>query len=221
MTSMHVRTDHQIQTAVVKELDWSPGVDSEHIGVGVTDGAVTLSGEVSSLPQRNAAVKAAMRIHCVVALVDNIDVRSSDVGYHDADLARDANAALARHAQLNDAQVHATVHERIVTLTGTVNWHFEREAARKTIESISGVLDVVNELTVRAAATRTDAEASIRAALDRVARQAAGRIEVTVTGDEVTLRGSVHSWTERCEAEQAAWSARGITRVVNDLKQTP
>lgn len=221
MTMLHAKTDHQIQTAVVKELDWSPGVESEHIGVAVTDGAVTLSGEVTSMPQRDAALKAAMRIHCVVALVDDIVVRSHENGYDDNDIARDVNTVLGGHVKLRDADVHAVVHERVVTLTGTVDWHFQREAARKSVESIAGVIDVVDEIAVRVASTQSDAEDSIRAALERGARHDAVRVEVTVDDHRVTLRGTVDSWKERNEAEQAAWSARGITHVVNELRITP
>ena len=54
MISTYTKTDHRIRTAAVKELDWSPVVECEHIGVAVADGAVTLSGEVTSLPQRKA-----------------------------------------------------------------------------------------------------------------------------------------------------------------------
>jgi osmotically-inducible protein OsmY len=221
MTSLYVKTDHQIQTAVVKELDWSPGVESEHIGVAVTDGAVTLSGEVTSMPQRDAAVKAAMRIHCVIALVDNIEVRSDGARHNDADIARDVNAALSRHTELREAHVHATVHEQTVTLTGTVDWHFQREAARKTVGSIAGVIDVVDEVAVRIATTQTHAEESIRAALERGARHDALRVKVAVQDHQVTLTGTVDSWKELNEAEQAAWSARGITHVVNRLTITP
>ena len=221
MTPTHVKTDHQIQTAVVKELDWSPGVESEHIGVAVTDGAVTLSGEVATLPQRNAAVKAARRIHCVLALVDDIEVRPHDGRRDDAAIVRDVNAALGRHVQLKDALVLATVHRGTVTLEGTVDWHFEREAARKSIEAIAGVIDVIDEIAVRAATTQSDAEDGIRAALERGAREDAKRVEVSVSGHEVTLRGSVQSWKARNAAEHAAWSARGITDVVNDLDITP
>ena len=221
MTMLHAKTDHQIQTAVVKELDWSPGVGSEHIGVAVTDGAVTLSGEVTSMPQRDAALKAAMRIHCVVALVDDIVVRSDENGYDDNDIARDVTAVLGAHVKLRGADVHAVVHERAVTLTGTVDWHFQREAARKSVESIAGVIDVVDEIAVRIASTQSDAEDSIRAALERGARHDAVRVEVAVDDHRVTLRGTVDSWKERNEAEQAAWSARGITHVVNELRITP
>jgi osmotically-inducible protein OsmY len=221
MTSLHEKTDHQIQTAVIKELDWSPGIDAEHIGVAVTGGAVTLSGEVTSMPQREAAVKAAMRIHCVVALVDDIEVRTSDGQHNDADIVRDVNAALGRHIELKDAHLHATVHEQSVTLTGTVDWHFQREAARRTVEAITGVTDVIDEVSVRIATTQSDAEESIRAALERGARHDAARIEVAVSEHRVTLTGSVDSWKQFNEAEQAAWSARGITDVVNQLSITP
>ena len=221
MPTTYPKTDQQIQTAVVKELDWSPGVESAHIGVAVTDGAVTLSGEVTTLPQRTAAVTAARRIHCVLALVDDIEVRPHDGHHDDAGIVRDVNAALGRHVQLSDALVRATVHQGTVTLEGTVDWHFQREAARRSIETIAGVVDVVDRMAVRVATTQSDAEDGIRAALERGARQDASRVRVSVVGHEVTLRGSVQSWKARTEAEQAAWSARGITSVQNDLDITP
>ncbi len=221
MTLTHVRTDRQIQAAVVKELDWSPGVQSAHIGVAVTDAAVTLSGEVTSVPQRNAAIAAAMRIHCVLALVDDIEVRPRDGSHDDAGIVRDVNEALSRHVQLRGEVINAVVHDGTVTLQGEVDWNFQRQAARQSVETVCGVVDVIDQLAVRAATTRLDARAGIRAALDRGARLDAERIDVTVADHQVTLRGSVQSWKARADVEQAAWSAPGITHVVNDLDIAP
>ena len=47
------------------------------------------------------------------------------------------------------------------------------------------------------------------------------RVDVAVADHQVTLTGYVDSWKELNEAEQAAWSARGITHVVNELRITP
>ena len=118
MTQNHAKTDHQIQSAVVKELDWSAGVESEHIGVSATDGAVTLSGEVATLPERDAAIEAAIRVHSVIALVDEIVVKRHDGGQNDADIARAATEVLSHQVQLAGAAVNATVHDHTITLTG-------------------------------------------------------------------------------------------------------
>jgi osmotically-inducible protein OsmY len=221
MTKMQAKTDHQIQSAIVKELDWSPGVEAEHVGVAVTEGAVTLSGEVATLPERDAAVKAAMRIHCVSALVDEIVVKRQDGSHNDADVARAANAVLGHLVQLSGAPISATVHDQVVTLSGTVDWHYQREAARRAVESLGGVVDVLSDVAVRPTPVQSDAEDRIRDALLRGARRDARHVAVSVDGHLATLRGHVYSWKERREAELAAFSARGITDVHNELVVVP
>jgi osmotically-inducible protein OsmY len=221
MTQNHVKTDQQIQTAVVKALDWSAGVESEHIGVAATDGVVTLSGEVATLPERDAAYEAAIGVHCVIALVDEIVVKRHDGGQHDADIARAATAVLGHQVQLAGAEVNASVHDHVITLTGTVDWHFQREAARSAVASLSGVVDVANRIALRETASQPDVEEKIRAALVRSAQRDAEHIGLTVQGHLATLNGHVYSWKERREAELAVWSARGITDVHNDLVVAP
>jgi osmotically-inducible protein OsmY len=221
MTPTHVKTDHQIQTAIVKELDWSPGVDSQNIGVGVTDGAVTLSGEVRSMPQRDAAIEAARRVHCVIALVDDIVVRHDQVDHNDADIARAANELLGKLAQLPGTPIKAVVRGHAVTLTGCVDWHFQREAARVAVASLRGVSDVIVDVTIRPTPSRAETKDAIHAALARGARLEAQNIDVEFIGHMVTLRGQARSWYERREAENAAWSAPGITEVDNQLVVLP
>jgi osmotically-inducible protein OsmY len=221
MTTTHAKTDHQIQTAIVKELDRSSGVDSQNIGVGVTDGAVTLSGEVASIPERDAAIEAARRIHCVLALVDDIVVRRDDLNYNDADIARAANSRLGHLAQLPGAPVKAAVHGHSVTLTGCVDWHYQREAARVAVASLVGVSEVNVEVAIRPTPSRAETKDAIHAALARGARSEAHRIDVEIIGHMATLRGQARSWEERREVENAAWSAPGITDVDNQLVLAP
>jgi osmotically-inducible protein OsmY len=49
----------------------------------------------------------------------------------------------------------------------------------------------------------------------------ANRITVETNGGEVILKGAVRSWTEREEAERVAWSAPGVTRVVDQIIVSP
>lgn len=72
-----MRSDHDIQTAVQDELEWSPELDAANIGVSSDDGAITLSGEVTTYLQRMAATKAALRVRAVRTVVDNIMVHST------------------------------------------------------------------------------------------------------------------------------------------------
>jgi osmotically-inducible protein OsmY len=43
------------------------------------------------------------------------------------------------------------------------------------------------------------------------------RISVESHGSEVVLKGAVRSWTEREEAERAAWRTPGVAKVDNQI----
>ena len=68
-------SDTDLQRDVLDELKWEPSVNAAHIGVSVKDGIVTLSGHVDSYMEKYAAEKAAKRIHGVMAVANEIDVK--------------------------------------------------------------------------------------------------------------------------------------------------
>ena len=111
----------------------------------------------------------------------------------------------------------ATVRKGAVTLDGSVEWNFQRRAAQRAVEYVSGVGEVTNNLTLRHVETAHNIHTRINAALQRYADLESDGIEVTAAGGEVWLRGDVHSWTERERAENAAWAARGVTNVHDEL----
>jgi osmotically-inducible protein OsmY len=45
----------------------------------------------------------------------------------------------------------------------------------------------------------------------------ASRIRIEVNDREVALSGTVQSWAEREEAERAAWTTPGVTKVDNRI----
>jgi osmotically-inducible protein OsmY len=218
MTHTTQRTDTQLKDAVTAELAWLANVDSTHIGVAVNHGAVTLSGEVESYPERLLAQEAALKVRGVTAIAEEITVRSGFQGTNDTDIAREANEALQRSVDIPGGSVSATVHDRAITLTGHLPWNYQREAAGRSVSYLKGVRTVHNEITVRPTVSATGIKAAIGEALKRTA-DAEGR-HTTVTADAagaVTLDGKVHSWTERQAAAQAAWFAPGVTSVTNNL----
>jgi osmotically-inducible protein OsmY len=212
------RTDTDLKTSVIEELDWTPGVDSTHVGVAVNRGAVTLSGEVETFPAKRIARHAVLGLRGVTAVADEITVRGGWQGVNDTDIAREATEALERCVSLTPGAITAQVHDHVITLEGQVPWHFQRADAARSVSYLKGVTDVVNHISVRPTVSPSDIGAAITAALVRTA-QAEGRT-ATVTADEngaVTLEGTVHSWTERQAATRAAWSAPGVTEVIDNL----
>jgi len=218
MTDIRHITDSQLQAAVTDELAWQPNLDSARIGVSVDHGAVTLTGDVDTYPQRRWAEEAVTRVHGVTAIAEEIVVRAAGPGSTDSDIAREAGEALERAVDLPDGGVTVLVHDHVVTLAGHVGWHYEREAAERAVRYLRGVVDVRNQVVVRPLVSAVGVKAAIGAALVRGA-QTEGK-NITVAADEhgvVTLTGTVHSWPERQAAQIACWSAPGVSRVANEL----
>jgi len=203
------KSDADLKTAVVAELGWTPSVDSTHVGVAVNDGAVTLSGEVGSYPEKLLAATAAQRVRGVTAIAQEITVRTTWGRANDTDIAREAGEALERAIDVPDS-VKATVNGTVVTLSGAVDWRYQRGAAERAVRYPKGVTDVTNLVTIRAAAMAAGVEAAITGALVRSARTETKHIRVTVGPDGLaTIAGAVRSWAERREAEHACWAAPG------------
>jgi len=137
---------------------------------------------------------------------------------NDTDIAREAAEALERATDV-PASVKATVHEHAVTLTGVVDWHFQRKAAERAVRHIKGVTGVFDTVTIRPTVMASGAKAAIMSALVRNARLESKHITVTPGADGlVTLEGSVGSWAERRQAELACWSAPGVMDVTTHLR---
>jgi len=147
---MHEK-DIQIKEAVARELAWLPSVDSTRIGVSVCEGTVTLSGDVDTYPEKVLAGKAAHRVPGVVGLALEITVRHEWAAANDADIARESAEALLRAIDVPN-EVKATVANHVVTLSGEVQWQFQREAAVRTVQYLKGVVMAEDTITVRATA---------------------------------------------------------------------
>ena len=219
MTTTLQRTDAELQGAITEELVWTAGLNSANIGVAADDGAVTLSGEVESYPEKMRAEHAMLRVAGVTSFADEITVRGSWPGMNDTDIARNAGQALDLSVDVPGGEVKATVHDHAITLSGKVAWHYQREAAARAVQTVPGVSHINNTITIRPAVQTRDVKASILAALVRSAQiESAHTIVMADDAGVVTLDGRVRSWSERREAEDAAWTAVGVTDVVNHLR---
>ena len=210
--------DKQIRQNVIDELDFDPSIDAAHIGVAVDDQIVTLTGHVASYAERVAAEKAARKVRGVRGVVEAIKVRlAGQAPPRDADLAQRAVQMLDWSATVPRRAVQVQVQDGWVTLSGTVDWQYQKEEAYRAIRRLAGVAGIINTIAVVPKASAPDVRAKILAALKRNAELEAEAITVTVTGAKVVLEGKVKAWHERRLAETAAWSAPGVRAVEDHL----
>ena len=212
-----VRSDQDIQTAVQDELEWTPDVDAAGIGVAVEDGAVTLSGEVDNYAERLAAKRAALRVRGVTTVVDDLVVHpKSGWTVTETDIAKEVQRALKWAGNVPDT-VKAEIKDHAVALTGQVSWDFQRQAAKRAVQYLRGVYSVNNMITLTARPSAVDTEERIKNALARNAQLDAKTIDARVSGNKVTLTGTVRSWAEKQQAGNAAWASPHVTDVDNRI----
>lgn len=214
-----MKTDAQLKKDVESELEWDVSVNATHVGVSVEDGVVTLTGHLDSFAEKHAAERAAQRVEGVKAVAVELDVRLP-IGNkrHDNEIAAAAEAALKWHALVPRDRVKVMVEKGWITLSGEVDWDYQRNQAYKAVRPLTGVLGVTNEITLKPQVTPANITHRIQDALTRQAEREARAIEIIVSGHTVTLKGQVHSGAERVAAQGAAWSAPGIRSVVNELR---
>jgi osmotically-inducible protein OsmY len=218
MTQAIQRTDQDLCRNISDELLYTPNLNARHIELAVKDGMVTMTGDVSSLPERLAARRATMRMWGVKSVDDKMVVRATpNPGTDDIKLARTAKQLLDWAVDVPSDTVTAHVKDRTITLSGNVVWDYQRDAAERAVMYIKGLTGVRNAITLSQGSAVTVVKPAIESAIQRNAQLRTLSIDVDVNGHELVLRGTVRSFADRRGAEHAAWSAAGVTSVKNDL----
>jgi osmotically-inducible protein OsmY len=206
--------DKILRQRIIDELDFDPSVESAHIGVAVADGVVTLTGYVKSYAEKIAAERAVKRVKGVKAIAEEIEVRFlSDRKTADDQIAKRALDIIAWDTTVPDDRVQVKVQNGWVTLSGEVEWQYQRDSAERVVRRLSGVVGISNSILVRPRVAASDVKHRIEDALKRSADLEADRITVRTDGGKVILEGRVSAWYERDLAERTAWAATGVTAV--------
>jgi osmotically-inducible protein OsmY len=209
-----MKTDAQLQREIQDELVWDPHVDHAGIGVAVHNGIVTLSGFVGNYAQKEVVENTVKKIVGVKGIAEELIVRlPGDLKTSDTEIAERIVELFKWDVGIPADKIIVEVERHWVTLSGTVDWHYQRDLARRAAGRISGVMGVSNLITVRQQPSPSNIKDLITASFKRTIEADADSIRVTTDGGTVKLEGKVHSWHERQLAERAAWSAPGVARV--------
>jgi osmotically-inducible protein OsmY len=215
-------THGELKEAVVKALDWEPSIDADAIDVTVDENVVTLCGRVGSYAQKLAAERVTLGVYGVKGVANDLEVVLAPVSARtDTDIAQAALQALTWNTLVPRERVTVTVSTGWVTLNGTVDWQYQKDAASRTVGELTGVKGVINNIIAKPRLSTADVQSKIEEAFRRSAEIDARRVSVVAENGHVTLIGNVHSWAERREATRAAWSAPGVTQVIDRLAVVP
>ena len=213
-----MKTDMLLQKDVHDELKWCPNINAAHIGVAAENGVVTLTGQVAHYAQRTNAEEATKAVYGVKAIANDIVVELAGSSKRtDQDIAEAVLNAFKWNSEVPADRVTVVVKNGWVTMDGNVDWQFEKDAASRSAHYLMGVHGVTNSIHIKPSTKWIDVTNKIEDAFRRNADLEARRIQVHTHQGKVTLTGSVSSFSDRNGAVAAAWSAPGVTQVVNEL----
>ena len=216
---MSQKTDERITRDVLDELAWDPAVTLADLSVSTDHGRVRLNGTADTFGMKLEAEDAAYRVGGVTS-VDNqifVDPAALDL-LRDADIADHIRSAFELDYQVPDERLSVSVIDGIATLTGNVDWSYQRDAAEEDAAMILGVIGLVDEITVnQPQASAVDISSGIARAFARNAELCDDNIDVTTDGGNVTLSGTVATWSEYDMANDIAWMSPGVTSVTNNV----
>ena len=217
-----MKTDSEIRNDVINELRWdSQIINPDAIGVAVTDGAVTLTGDVPTYAEKLAVARAAERVYGVKAVANELRVKLPGAPPDDSDIARAIAHVLEWNVQVPEGRVHARVQNGWVTLDGEVDYDYQRHEVERMVRQVRGVIGVTDTITVKPPASPQKVQEVIEDAFKREAEVDARHISVEVSDHTAKLYGHVHSLHEASAAKAAAAAAPGVATVESHLMVSP
>lgn len=216
-----MKTNEQLQKDVQDAIKWEPLLNVAEVGVTAKDGVVTLTGIVDSYIKKIEAEAATKKVNGVKAVVEKIEISfGNSIGIKsDGEIA----IAVLKSLQWNwdvpneNEKVKVKVENGWVTLEGELEWNHQKEAATRSVNNQTGVKGVTNNIIIRNDGKDKIELKNIESALCRNWSINDGDIEVDISANKVTLKGIVHSFYARDEAERIAWNAPGVYNVSNKL----
>lgn len=209
--------DLDIKQAIIEELIDEPGIDATKVNKGIVD----LRGKVGTFYEKLTAEEAVYRVRGVKKVNNDITVEiTADLQRTDAEITDAAKNALLWDSTVPDNNIKVEVENAWITLKGEVEWHYQKTNAENVVANLTGSRGITNSIKIKSNVETDNPEDRIRKAMSRYAAIDEDQIDVKVQGNRAVLNGLVSNWTERKQAERAAWSTPGILEVDNQISIT-
>jgi osmotically-inducible protein OsmY len=145
-----MQTNTSLSDRVIDEITLDPRIPSpEEIAVQADGDRISLRGTVKSFAQRRAAVADAKRVLGVDDVADEITVNLlGEWRRGDHEIKGIALQNLIWDVEVPSDSVHVKVEEGWLTLSGTVQYQYQSDAAFDDVASLYGLLGVTNEIKV-------------------------------------------------------------------------
>jgi osmotically-inducible protein OsmY len=145
-----VKTDDELRSDVLAELARNPRIEGSEIAVIVKHGAVTLNGMVVTRDEKICAELAVKNVAGVRAFANDIEVKSPEQMLKaDESVAERVARVLTWYSSLRNMDVQAEVDDGRVTLTGKVDFLYQKEIVAERVAEIEGVSAVSNRVLIR------------------------------------------------------------------------
>lgn len=138
-----IRSDRILARAVRHVLQWDAFVPDERIKSTVSDGWVTLEGEVDLWREREDAEKAVLRLQGVMGVINKIRMIPRQV---DPELRKQIEYALERRADREAERLRIEVNDGAVDVFGRVHSWQEKRAVLGSISHAPGVMAIRDHL---------------------------------------------------------------------------
>ncbi len=213
-----MKNNETLQKDVQDAIKWEPLLHAAEIGVTAKDGVITLTGVVDSYAKKLEAEDAAKNVAGVKAVAEEITISFNGGAKHsDSQIATEIVNAFKFNWEVPEDKIHVKVENGWITLTGEVEWNYQKDAARKAVKNLPGVMGVTNNVTIKSNWRDGIEKSDIERALGRNWSIDSEDVNVAVSGNRVTLTGMVESIYERDEAGRIAWNTPGVNSVDNEL----
>lgn len=209
-----MRTDNEIKTDIVAQIDWDDSVRDSGIDVIVDRGKVILNGHINSLVARDSALRDALLVDGVIEVEDRLFVKHAEETRipSNEELYESIRDAFRALHNIDSTKIETTTNNGIVTLRGSVDAFWKKKIVERNVKNVTGVLEVRNELSVVPTKKITDEKIArdILEAMERNRHILAEDVDMEVKNGEVILSGEIGSRQVKSELETLVRYTSGV-----------